>query len=59
MECLNEKYNLDYYSSSVSDSDFELEHKNDQYIWMLQLPPGGSSVKGPPKLFWPINLKTV
>ena len=23
MECLNEKYNLDYYSSSESDSDFE------------------------------------
>ena len=27
MECLNEKYNLDYYSSSESDSDFEPEHK--------------------------------
>ena len=33
--------------------------QNDQYVWMLQLPPGGSSVKGPPKLFWPINLETV
>ena len=27
MEHLNEKYNLDYYSSSDSDSDFESEHK--------------------------------
>ena len=27
MECLNEKYNLDYYSSSESYSDFEQEHK--------------------------------
>ena len=27
MEFLNEKYNLDYYSSSESDSDFEPEHK--------------------------------
>ena len=36
-----------------------LSTQNDQYVWMLQLPPGGSSVEGPPKLFWPINLKTV
>ena len=27
MECLNKKCNLDYYSSSKSDSDFEPEHK--------------------------------
>ena len=27
MECLNEKYGLDYYSSSESNSDFEPEHK--------------------------------
>ena len=27
VEYLNEKYNLDYYSSLKSDSDFELEHK--------------------------------
>ena len=27
MERLNEKYGLDYYSSSESDSDFESEHK--------------------------------
>ena len=27
MECLNEKYTLDYYSSSKSESDFEPEHK--------------------------------
>ena len=27
MEHQNEKYNLDYYSSSESDSDFEPEHK--------------------------------
>ena len=26
---------------------------------MLQLPPGGSSVEGPPKLFQPIKLETV
>ena len=27
MELLNDKYNLDYYSSSKSDSEPELEHK--------------------------------
>ena len=27
LECLNEIYNLDYYFSSKSDSDFEPEHK--------------------------------
>ena len=27
MDHLNEKYNLDYYSSSEYDSNFELEHK--------------------------------
>ena len=27
MECLNDKYNLDYYSSSESNSNFGLEHK--------------------------------
>ena len=27
MECLNEKYGLDYYSSLESHSDFKLEHK--------------------------------
>ena len=32
MECLNEKYNLDYYSSSESDSDFEPEHKYETLI---------------------------
>ena len=32
LECLNEKYNLDYYSSSESDSDFEPEHKYETLI---------------------------
>ena len=32
MEHLNEKYNLDYYSSSESDSDFEPEHKYETHI---------------------------
>ena len=32
MEHLNEKYNLDYYSSSESDSDFEPEHKYETLI---------------------------
>ena len=32
MECLNAKYNLDYYSSSESDSDFEPEHKYETLI---------------------------
>ena len=32
MECLNEKYNLDYYSSLESDSDFEPEHKYETLI---------------------------
>ena len=32
MECLNEKYNLHYYSSSESDSNFELEHKYETLI---------------------------
>ena len=32
MECLNEKYNLDYYSSSEPDSYFELEHKYEMLI---------------------------
>ena len=27
MECLNDKYNLDYYSSSRSDPESELKHK--------------------------------
>ena len=35
MEHLNEKYNLDYYSTSESDSDFELEHKYETLIWTL------------------------
>ena len=30
--CLNKKYNLDYYSSSKSDSDFEPEHKYETLI---------------------------
>ena len=30
MECLNDRYNLDYYSSS--ESDFELEHKYETLI---------------------------
>ena len=40
MEHLNEKYNLDYYSSSESDSDFEPEHKYDTLIetFLLFLP---------------------
>ena len=29
---LNEKYNLDYYSSSESDSDIEPEHKYETLI---------------------------
>ena len=32
MECLKSKYNLDYYSSSKSDSDFEPEHKYEALI---------------------------
>ena len=32
MEHFNEKYNLDYYSSSESDSDFEPEHKYEMLI---------------------------
>ena len=32
MECLNDKYNLDYYSSSVSDSEPELECKYETLI---------------------------
>ena len=32
MKHLNEKYNLDYYSSSKSDSDFEPDHKYDTLI---------------------------
>ena len=32
MEYLNEKYNLDYYSSSESNSDFEPEHKYETLI---------------------------
>ena len=32
MECLNEKYNLDYYSSSESNLDFEPEHKYETLI---------------------------
>ena len=32
MECLNEKNNLDYYSSSDSDSNFEPEHKYEMLI---------------------------
>ena len=32
MECLNEKYNLDYFSSSESDFDFEPEHKYEMLI---------------------------
>ena len=32
MECQNEKYNLDYYFSSESNSDFELEHKYETLI---------------------------
>ena len=32
MECLNEKYNLDYYSNSESNCDFELEHKYETLI---------------------------
>ena len=32
MECLNEKYNLDYYSGSKSDSDCESEHKYETLI---------------------------
>ena len=35
MECLNEKYGLDYYSSLESDSDFELEHKYETLLWTL------------------------
>ena len=31
MECLNDKYNLDYYSSSESDSEFELEYKYETF----------------------------
>ena len=32
IKCLNAKYNLDYYSSSESDSDLELEHKYETLI---------------------------
>ena len=32
MEQLNDKYNLDYYSSSESDSESELEHKYETLI---------------------------
>ena len=32
MECLITKYNLDYHSSSESDSDFEPEHKYETLI---------------------------
>ena len=32
MECWNEKYNLDYYSSSESNSDFKPEHKHETLI---------------------------
>ena len=32
MEHLNKKYNIDYYSSSESDSDFEPEHKYETLI---------------------------
>ena len=32
MEHLNEKYNLNYYLSLESDSDFELEHKYETLI---------------------------
>ena len=32
MEHLNAKYNLDHYSSSESDSNFELEHKYETLI---------------------------
>ena len=32
MEHLNEKHNLDYYSSSEYDSDFEPEHKYEALI---------------------------
>ena len=37
MECLNEKYNLDYYSSLEYDSNFELEHKYEMLIWTFLL----------------------
>ena len=32
MGCLNAKYNLDYYSSLESNSDFEPEHKYETFI---------------------------
>ena len=32
MECLNEKYGLDYYSNFESDSDFKPEHKYETLI---------------------------
>ena len=32
MEQINDKYNLDYYSSSESDSESELEHKYETLI---------------------------
>ena len=32
MECLNKKYNIDYYSSSEPDSDFEPEHKYETLV---------------------------
>ena len=32
MECLKEKYGLDYYSSSESKSDFQPEHKYETLI---------------------------
>ena len=32
MEQIKEKYNLDYYSSSESDSEVELEHKSETLI---------------------------
>ena len=32
MECINDKYNLDYYSSSDADSESESEHKYETLI---------------------------
>ena len=33
IKCLNKKYNLDYYSSLESNSNFELEHKCETLIY--------------------------
>ena len=30
---------------------------NDQYVWMLQLPPGGSSVEALQNCFGPLTLR--